>query len=177
MSHSPVCTLSIRASAFIDSSIVSNEPIVPNIGPIITIHVIVLDSSNSAHAFRFRITAMTSSMMSDNTSRCRMIEISDTSRISSLPFNTRDKVWRPFDSLCPRGGTRLWGKFYISFQFVTTRRIRDTWAGVKTYFLNYNPHIPKIDAISGASSHWEFNMKLNVMRAPEMASIFGIWGL
>ena len=30
------------------------------------------------------------------------------------------------------------------------------------------------------SSHWEFSMnirKLNVMRAPDMASIFGIWGL
>ena len=52
----------------------------------------------------------------------------------------------------------------------------------------YNPHIPNIDAISGALFRilWahrerpEFSMsmhKLNDMRAPEMASKFGIWGL
>ena len=126
ISDLPVCTLTVWTSSFIDSSIIANEPVVSDIGPVIAIHVIVLNSSDSAHAFRFRKTTMTGSMMSDNSSRCWMIKIADTSRISCLPFNARDKVWCPFDALCPWGRARFGWKCYISLQLVTTRRISDT---------------------------------------------------
>ena len=47
----------------------------------------------------------------------------------------------------------------------------------------YNPHKPNIDAISGALYTIQYEkyslsiLQFNVLRAPEMASIFYIWGL